>query len=157
MRRSYTSKASGQDMKLQLEFELDDEVFVGQGSISTMDLSEFARLANQGVDSSSPEGIAILADIYLSLLGNTEYQRFRRHCRAHGTEGGVLVEILGGLMSEGSGRPTQRPSDSSDGPTTGAATATVVSFSRGTVEQVEVKPETEMTQAEETPKVVSYG
>lgn len=147
-KRSYTSKKQGGDASLKVEFELDGVQFTGDGSISLLDLSEFARLASQGVTSDDPAGVAILADIYVSLLGEKEYQRFRSHCRRHGTDAEVLIAIIGDLAGEASGRPTSRSSDSSDGPPTGQDTQTVVSFSRGTVE---TKP------VEETPPLVSYG
>lgn len=150
-RRSYTSKPAkqGEDAQpFKVEFELDGTEFVGDGHISIMDLSEFARLANDGMDSGSPEGLAILADVYLSLLGPAAYKQFRKHCREHGTDGGVLVEILGGLISDEADRPTERPSDSSAGPPSAPGTVTVVSFSQGTVEQRPV---------EEEPQVRSYG
>lgn len=147
-KRSYTSTRRTADQPTKRpEFELDDVTWVCEGDISVLDLSEYARLANQGVDSDSPEGVAILADVYSGLLGSS-YQRFRAHCRKHGTDGDVLVQILGDLIAETSDRPTSRPSDSSDGPKSDPATAMVVSFKRGTVEHQE---------PQETPPVVSYG
>ncbi|MFI7125997.1 hypothetical protein ACIBQ1_09905 [Nonomuraea sp. NPDC050153] len=145
--RSYTSEGrqAGGDRP---KFEIDGVEFHGEGEISLMDISEFARLAAAGFDSGSPEGIGILADIYRSLLGDSEFARFRRHCRDHGTKGKVLVEILGGLIAEASDRPTSRPSDLPDGPPVDGGTARVVSLQRGTVEE---KP------VEEKPPVVSYG
>lgn len=148
-RRSYTSAGATQNPDgTKPSFELDGVEFEAEGNISTMDLAEFARLATSGVDSGSAKGIAILADVYLSLLGETTYERFREHCRKHGTDGGVLVEILGGMISEAADRPTSRPSDSSDGPTSDPDSVTVVSFKRATVEQKPVVAE---------PQVVSYG
>lgn len=148
-RRSYTSAAAKQSPDApKLEFDLDGVTFVGDGRISMLDLSEFARLATKGVDSGSAEGVAILADVYLSLLGDSTYQKFRVHCREHGTDGGVLVEILGGLIAEEADRPTSRPSDSSDGPPSEPGMQTVVSFKRATVERAPIETE---------PPVVSYG
>lgn len=150
--RAYTSK--GSQANIRPEFKLDDAVFRGEGTISLMDLSEFARLAAEGFDDGSPEGIGILADIYRTLLGAQEYGRFRRHCREHGTDGRLLLEIIGGIIAEAGDRPTERPSDSSDGPPPDPASATVVSFSRGTVEQQ--TPQEQEPQAQE-PRVISYG
>lgn len=151
--RSYTSKGRKQNATApQLEFEIDGVTFTGDGSVSVMDLSEFARLATLGTDTQDPRAGAIIADIYHALLGEKEYQRFRGHCRTHGTDGETLLSIIGDLASEESedttGRPTSRSSDSSDGPQSTPDTVTVVSFSRATVEE---KP------AEEMPPVVSYG
>ncbi|MFB4275727.1 hypothetical protein ACBJ59_10580 [Nonomuraea sp. MTCD27] len=151
--RSYTSKGRRQNTDVpRLEFEIDGVTFTGDGSVSVMDLSEFARLATLGTDTQDPRAGAIIADIYHALLGESEYQRFRAHCRKHGTDGETLLSIIGDLAAEESeektGRPTGRSSDSSDGPPNAPATVTVVSFSKATVEE---KP------VEETPPVVSYG
>lgn len=152
--RSYTSKTRQQGQQ-RLQFELDDVQFVGDGHISLMDISEFARLAGAGFDTDSAEGIAILADVYRSLLGPAVYRQFREHCREHGTDGGVLLEIIGGLMAEAGDLPTERSSGSPDGPTTTPATATVVSFSRGTVEQQQEPTPPEPAETES--RVISYG
>jgi hypothetical protein len=155
-RRSYTSQAAGQNPDApKLDFDLDGITWVCDGDISVLDLSEYARLAQQGVDTDTPEGMAMLADMYSGLLGD-RYQAFRAHCRKHKTRGEMLVAIIGDLITEGADRPTSRPSDSSDGPTNGAATAKVVSLQRGTVEQVEA-PILQETETVPTPAVVSYG
>lgn len=148
-RRSYTSKRSEPNPDApRLEFELDGVVFTSDGNLALMDISEFARLANEGMDTDSPKGLAIIAELFLALLGETTYQRFRRHCREHGTGEDVMVAIIGELLTEEADRPTVRPSDSSDGPTATPDTVTVVSFSRATVEQQE---------KQEEPQVRSYG
>ncbi|MER7500440.1 hypothetical protein AB0L05_27660 [Nonomuraea pusilla] len=147
--RSYTSKGR-QAADVRPEFELDGVQFRGEGTISLMDLSEFARLAAEGFDDGSPEGIAILADIYRTLLGPQEYARFRRHCRDNGTDGRLLLEIIGGIIAEAGDRPTERPSDLPDGPQTTEGTSKVVSFSRGTVAQAQQEERPE-------PRVISYG
>ncbi|MFI7449538.1 hypothetical protein ACIBQX_18725 [Nonomuraea sp. NPDC049714] len=150
-RRSYTSRRGDQPTAALRPFDLDGVTFTPQGNVSMMDVSEFARLASQGLDSQSPEAVGFLADVYRSLLGD-QYAAFREHCRKHGTDGAVLVEILGdmvaGAVEEETGRPTVRSSDSSDGPPPAPATQTVVSFSKHTVETQPV---------EETPQLVSYG
>ncbi|WP_101791032.1 hypothetical protein [Nonomuraea indica] len=155
-RRSYTSRRDQAPATAPLDFDLDGVTFVAQGSISMMDISEFARLASQGLDSKSPQAVAFLADVYLSLLGPEQYRLFREHTRTHHTKPSVLLEILGDLVSgaveEEAGRPTGRSSDSSDGPPTAPDSVTVVSFKRGTVEQE--KPQEPVA---ETPPVLSYG
>ncbi|MEV4287349.1 hypothetical protein AB0K40_17735 [Nonomuraea bangladeshensis] len=152
--RSYTSK--GRQNSLRPEFELDGEVFRGEGTISLMDLSELARLAAAGFDDGSPEGIGMIADIYRSILGDQEFTRFRRHCREHDVDGKLLMEIIAGIIAEAGNRPTERPSDSPDGPPAGGGTARVVSLQRGTVEQVETPPREE-TREPQKRQVVSYG
>jgi hypothetical protein len=153
-RRSYSSTGRKQqpDGVPVVEFDLDGVTFTGDGSISIMDLAEYARLANLGIDSDNPAGAGIIADVFLGLLGEQTYHKFRAHCRKHGTDDGDLVQILQGVMADATeaaaARPSTRPSDSSDGPPPGPATAKVVSFTRGTVSEQPV---------EEKPPVVSYG
>jgi hypothetical protein len=153
-RRSYSSTGRKQqpDGVPVVEFDLDGVTFTGDGSISIMDLAEYARLANLGIDSDNPAGAGIIADVFLGLLGEQTYHKFRAHCRKHGTDDGDLVQILQGVMADATeaaaARPSTRPSDLSDGPPPGPATAKVVSFTRGTVSEQPV---------EEKPPVVSYG
>jgi|GEM_PF-4785915 len=150
-RRSYTSPGRKKTSdSIDFSFELDGVAFENEGAVSLIDLSEFARLAAMGVDSQSPEGASIIAEVFLMVLGETTYRRFRNHCRKHGTDDETLLAIISDLMSEAGNRPTSRPSDSSDGPPNAPATATVVSFSRATVEQVPV-------QSEPVKQLVSYG
>jgi hypothetical protein len=153
-KRSYTSAGRQQqpDGAPVVEFELDGVAFAGDGSISIMDLAEYARLAKLGIDSDNPAGASIIADVFLGLLGEQMYHRFRDHCRRHGTDDGDLVKILQGVMADATeaaaARPSSRPSDSSDGPPSVPGTAKVVSFSRGTVSEQPV---------EEKQPLVSYG
>ncbi|MCK2219694.1 hypothetical protein MF672_038750 [Actinomadura sp. ATCC 31491] len=154
--RSYTSKSRKAE-STPATFELDGVQFVGEGEISLMDISEFARLAAAGFDTDSADGIAILADIYRAILGPQEYGRFRQHCREHGTDGEVLIEILGGLLSEQGERPTERSSGSPDGPPTMPDTARVVSFSRATVTEVPVEEVAKTETEPQERRVVSYG
>ncbi|MFI7468133.1 hypothetical protein [Nonomuraea sp. NPDC049646] len=162
-KRSYTSKqkaSSGDNAVPAVSFELDAVEFVGDGAISTMDFAEYARLAAQGVDSQNPAGMAIIADVFLGLLGEQTYQRFRAHTRSHRTDDDTLVAILRDIIQDATeaatARPTQRPSDSPNGPQTAQGTARVVSLSRATVTEVEQVPQQE-TETVSTPAVVSYG
>lgn len=147
-KRSYTSQPDTDAPKLNVEFELDGVQFKGGGSVNMLDISEFARLANAGVDTTDPAAVAIIAEMYHSLLGEQEYKRFLAHVRRKNTHPEVLLAIIADLAAETSGRPTTRSSGSPDGPPNAPATQTVVSFSRGTVEE---KP------VEEKPALVSYG
>ncbi|MDX3100443.1 hypothetical protein [Nonomuraea angiospora] len=161
-KRSYTSRTNQQSGSAGLptqEFDLDDITWVCESNVSVLDLSEYARLAQQGVTAESSEGAAILADVFSGLLGSN-YQRFRLHCRKNGTEPGVLVEILRDLISDAAQRPTQRPSDSFDGPPPGEATSKVVSLSRGVVSVQPLSPAPTAGKPqpqEEKPRMVSYG
>lgn len=95
------------------------EVFVCSGDISALSLSEFARSAD--LDAATAEGAAVLAEIFREAFDNdAEYRRFYRFQRRY-LDPDDLVDILGGLVEDFTGRPTQLPSDSSatsptDGP-----------------------------------------
>lgn len=95
------------------------EVFTCSGDISALSLSEFAR--NADIDAATAEGAAILAEIFREAFDNdAEYRRFYRFQRRY-LEPDDLVDILGGLVEDFTGRPTQPPSVSSatsstDGP-----------------------------------------
>lgn len=149
-KRSYTSPEPDSSQALP-DFELNGKTFACSGQISVLDISELGRLASQGVDSETPEGIAIIANLFLSLLGPAEYQRFREHCRTKVVPAELLMQIVGDMIGEFAERPTSRPSSSPDGPPNTEGTAKVVSLSRGTVSTV---PASEVTQV---PELVSYG
>ncbi|MEU9888014.1 hypothetical protein [Sphaerisporangium sp. NPDC051011] len=159
-KRSYTSAASIPDDETapklpQFDFELDGVTFVCTEAPSALDLSEFARLAAEGVDSESPEGLAILAQVFITVLGEKEYRRFRAHCRKYRPEPELLIQIIGDIFEDYAERPTTRPSDSPDGPPTTGATSKVVSLSQATVRVVDgPEPETRTVPAG---RVVSYG
>ncbi len=131
-RKSYTSKPAE-----PFPFDLDGVAFVVPGGVSLLDLCEMARLAD--VDATSPEGAAALADFFHDALGDG-YERFRLHVREHHTDPGTLVDIMADMIEATTARPTRRPSDSSDGPTTTGPTLRVIS-SDGTVREEQLTPQ----------------
>jgi hypothetical protein len=128
-RRQYTSKPAA-----AVEFDLDEVHFVAAGGLSLLEVMELARFAD--VDTDSPEGAVAVGDFFRGLFGcscervhrtGCEYDRFRRHCRAHGTDDDTLMGIMQDIMGARSGHPTQRPSVSADGPPTTPPTLRVIS------------------------------
>jgi hypothetical protein len=109
-RRSYTSKPTE-----PVSFDLDGVQFVATGGVKLLELCELAQVAD--VDSASVEGAAALGQFFRSLLGQ-DYDRFRVHCREHGTDPDTLLQIVADVIEAVSERPTRRPSDSADGPPT---------------------------------------
>jgi hypothetical protein len=144
-KRSYTSTPDKHAPALTVEFELDGVEFKGEGSVNMLDISEFA---NAGVDTTDPAAVAIIAEMFLTLLGEPAYKRFLAHVRRKNTQPEVLLAILGDLSADTTDLPTSRSSGSPDGPQNAPAIAKVVSFSKGTVEERPV---------EEKPALVSYG
>lgn len=82
--------------------------------VSVLDVTDLARMAH--VDAGSLEGAAALGEFYETVLGRPAYLRFKRHCREHRTDDEMLLEIMGGVVEELTGRPTQPPSESPPGP-----------------------------------------
>jgi len=111
------------------------EVFVCVGDISTLSLSEFARSAE--IDAATPEGAAILAEIFREAFDDdAEYRRFFRFQRRY-LEADDLVDILGGLIEDFTGRPTQPPSVSSASSSTDGPDSRVTSLPGGFLIQAE--------------------
>lgn len=152
MTRKYTSKKRAASGEVPT-FELDGVTFECPGRPNALDLAELARLAEQGADSVDPEALAAIADFMTSVMGKREYARFRTHCRTHETDEETMMGILAGIVEDMSARPTPRPSSLPDGPPNMPGTSTVVSFSRGTVQTVDL-PDSQSTPTE---GLVSYG
>lgn len=113
MSRSYQSAKrthSGQ----ALTFTLDGVTFRCSTEVSVLDFSEIASYAD--LDASSPQGLAALRGFFSIMLGESEYQRFRRHCAAHHTDDDTIVAIMGDLADDFLGRPTEAPSSSASTP-----------------------------------------
>lgn len=157
MSRSYTS-AKREHHGEKSRFELDGVEFVCEGGLTTLDISEFAMAAKNGMDTADPAAAAVFAEFFQAALGPTQYRRLKDHMRAHGTDDDVLVDIMQGLMEDFVGRPTEEPSRSQDGPSTTGRTSRVVSLQQGSVTVHPLGPEPEPGQkAAAAVRVVSYG
>lgn len=132
MSRAYTS-AKNAHLGEKPSFDLDDVTFVCEGGISTLDISEFAKVAKTGIDTEDPAAAAVFAEFFEAALGPKVYAQFRKHVRDHGTDQDVFVDIMSGIIEDFLGRPTQEPSHSQDGPSTTGPTSKVVSLSKGSI------------------------
>lgn len=117
--RSYTS-AKREYQRKPVTFDLDGRTFSCEGGVTTLDVSEFARY--ESVEMDDPRAVGVLAEFFENTLGAKEYARFRTHVREHGTSDETIMEIMQGIIEDVLGRPTERPSDSSDGPSTTGTT-----------------------------------
>jgi hypothetical protein len=126
------------------EIELDGAVFRCEGRIDLLDVSELSVLAVMGTDTRSPQGLAMLAQYLQLAFGPSEYLRLKMHCREYDTPHevifGIVEEITAAVQEwteQQAGRPTMRPSSSSDGPPErDAEISRVVSLAGGSVTQV---------------------
>lgn len=132
MSRAYTSSKNAH-LGEKPFFKLDGVTFVCEGGVSTLDISEFAKVAKTGIDTEDPAAAAVFAEFFEAALGPKVYAQFRQHVRKHHTDEDVFVDIMHGIIEDFLGRPTQEPSHSQDGPSTTGPTSKVVSLQRGSV------------------------
>jgi hypothetical protein len=77
----------------------------------------FARLAKDGVDSDEMEGFAAIYDLLRECIHEDDWDRFEAHAsKVHAGE--ELMQVVSEAMTLITARPTNQPSDSSDGPQT---------------------------------------
>jgi hypothetical protein len=140
--KSYKRK----DKREPFTFDFDGEPtppFTARGGFGAMilELGELAKLRELEVDSA--EGMAAIAQIFELLLGETEYERFRKFIRENGIDADLLVELVQDMFTEVVGHPLAPPSESSAGPTTPPRTYKVISLSDGSVTEQPLTPERE--------------
>lgn len=93
------------------EFRLAD-------TIGLAPMIRFAMAARKGVDSNDVEGLAALGDMIEQCIHPDEVDAFWLHATANRCDGDALLEVVTDAMTTITGRPTSRPSVSSDGPQT---------------------------------------
>jgi hypothetical protein len=112
------------------------QVFLcGQGfdvapHVGAMPLMRFAKLARTGIGSEDFEGMAAMYDLLKSCIADHEWDRFEQVADENRVDGDTLFEVVKDTFAVLSGRPTSRPSDSSDGPTPTSTSSTDASSSR---------------------------
>lgn len=113
-RRSYTS-AGNKD----LEFDLDGVTWhpVGVPVLDMFEMSALGAIDAQSADDLDPGTLDMVASLWRRVMG-AEYEAFKTHTTAHGTELSLLMTILTDLMA-GAGKGEAQPGlRSVDGPST---------------------------------------
>jgi hypothetical protein len=108
--------------------------------IGLMPMMRFAKAAKAGVDSNDLDGLAAMYDLLEQCLADDEWARFERHADRHRADGDELMEVVSKVFEVLSERPTRRPSDSSDGPSTTSPSSTDASSSRA-LRQLDGRPD----------------
>lgn len=98
--------------------------------IGSLPLMRFAKLARTGIGSDDFEGMAAMYDLLKSCIADHEWDRFEQVADADRVDGDVLFRVVQDTFAVLAGRPTSRPSDSSDGPGTTSPSSTDDSSSR---------------------------
>lgn len=78
-------------------------------------LMDFAEVAEQGVDSNEMKGLAAMKALLRSCLTTEDFARFWRQVHETRAQSDEIMELVHDTYAAVSGRPTKRPSDSSDG------------------------------------------
>jgi hypothetical protein len=98
--------------------EFGGEQFVVADAIGVMPLMRFAHVAKSGTDSSDLDGLAAMYDLIEACIAPQDWDRFQRVAIKAKADDKDLFAVVREVMAMVSGRPTRRPSDSSDGPAT---------------------------------------
>jgi len=97
--------------------EFFGEVFEAPERFNMRLLSRFGALAKRGVDSEDVEAVAMIDRLIDQAIRPEDVDRFDEVCDRERPNFDELMEFVMGVVGEVTDRPTQRPSDSSDGPT----------------------------------------
>lgn len=89
--------------------------FTVADAIDPLAVLEFGEVAASGVDGESPEGMKAMLALIRNAVDESEWPRFRTVIRQHRPSIEVLMELSMAVIQRATGRPTERPSDSSDG------------------------------------------
>lgn len=112
------------------EVEFAGERFTIADRIGLMPLMRFAKVAQRGVDSNELEGLTAMYDLLEQCIADQDWQRFQAHADKVRADGDQLMAVVKDVMEALSRRPTSRPSDSSDGPSTASTSSAVDSSSQ---------------------------
>lgn len=92
------------------------EVFAMRDRVGLMTLMQFAAVAVKGVEVGDMEGLLAVHRMLEDVLVPEDWSRFQDHARAVAASEDDLLAVVRKAMTAISARPTERPSDSSDGP-----------------------------------------
>jgi hypothetical protein len=84
-------------------------------SIGLMPLMMFASAAKSGLNTSDMDGLAAMHALLEDSLDPEDWPRFQRACIDAKIQADELLEVIKELIEAVAARPTQQPSDSSDG------------------------------------------
>lgn len=118
------------------EIEFAGESFLTADKIGLMPLMKFARTAKGGADSGDLDGLLAMYDLLEQVIAPADWERFQSVAGRERADGEQLMAVVGAVFAALAGRPTQRSSDSSDGPTTTQPKSGDVSYLR-VVERLE--------------------
>ena len=104
-------------MSDRAQVEFAGEQFACADSIALMALMRFAHVASTGTDSNDLAGLAAMYELLEQCIAAEDWERFQQVAMRTKAKGDELMGVVGKVIQALSARPTERPSDSSDGPT----------------------------------------
>ena len=107
------------------------ETFSLADTVSEIAVMEFAEAASDGLDGDTMEGLAALMRLIKECIVEDERKKFMVHARKSHAGSTDLVKIIEAALGDQIDRPTERPSDSSDGPSSIAPKSAANSVDRG--------------------------
>jgi len=105
----------------RLTVEFLGERFAVAEKLGVLPMMRFAKVAKGGADSSDMDGLAAMYDLLQQSIADDEWERFSDHADAQRADSEELMQVVADVIAIHSGRPTSRPSDSSDGSQTTTA------------------------------------
>lgn len=97
--------------------EFAGEKFRTRKKVGAIALLRFAHVANKGTDSANLEGMAAMYDLLEAVIAKDEWDRFQQRAADVDASDEELMAVVKEVIELLGKRPTERPSDSSDGPT----------------------------------------
>lgn len=97
------------------DIDFAGETFRLADKIGLMPLMRFAHVSRRGVDSNDMEGLAAIYDLLKQCIADDDWGRFEDAAMTSRADGDELLEVVSRAVQAISERPTQEPSDSSDG------------------------------------------
>jgi hypothetical protein len=98
------------------DLQFEGQSFALATKVGLMPLMRFAHLAQKGIDAADMDGLVAIYDLLRNVIADEDWGRFEEHASVTRADGDDLLEVVKQAMAAISERPTDRPSDSSDGP-----------------------------------------
>jgi hypothetical protein len=112
------------------EFDFCGERFrVMDDDPSALPFLELADAIHNGVDTTDMQGMAAMYRMLKGCIHAEDWPRFRKTAMDHNAAPDDILPIVGAIWEAVTGRPTPRPSDSPDGPSTTGTVSKVDSSS----------------------------
>ncbi len=114
--------------------------FTASAEVDPLAVLEFAEAAAAGLEGEDAAGMAAMLSLIRSAVEESEWPRFRAVVRRHRPGVDVLIELATAVVQRETGRPTQRPADSSAGPSTTGETSKEPSSSEAPLSPIQRDP-----------------